>query len=238
MTEWCANLKGDEADLYELLALFRLPDLNIVQDERAYWLRSSTFAALTEAEDVLKQAREVIQYVNGAAKVYLPSYQPVEIGGIMRIDDQGRKHQYIFANSIVLRTVFGHPTLSIDGVPVPPPSLSKLELASSSAQKDESIAKALRIFSREHTWDNLYRVFEVVQSDVGNMMFDLSWVSKREVACFKRTANSAAALGDEARHGVEHTQPPTSPMSRSEAIEFVRKLLVAWLDQSSGFRGR
>lgn len=229
MTEWRANLKGQAADLYELLALFRSPDLNIVQDEQGYWLRSSTFTALTEAEDVLRQAREVIQYVNGAAKVYLPSYQPVEVGGIMRIDDQGRKHQYIFASSLVSRSVVGRPTLSIDGVPASLPPSSEPELASLYAQKDERAAKALRIFSREHTWDNLYRVFEVVQSDVGDMMFDLAWVSKKEVVRFKRTANSAGALGDEARHGVEYTQPPTNPMNRTEAVEFVRELLATWL---------
>ena len=38
-----------------------------------------------------------------------------------------------------------------------------------------------------------------------------------------------AALGDDARHGVEPTTPPTDPMSISEAREFITHLVEHWL---------
>lgn len=46
---------------------------------------------------------------------------------------------------------------------------------------------------------------------------------------FRHTMNSVAALGAEARHGVEQTTPPTDPMPTSQAREFIRDLLVQWI---------
>lgn len=229
MTEWLAGLKGQDVDLNKLTALFRSPDLNIRQEEHSYWLRSLSFSTLIEAQDVLSTARETVERVNGAASIFLPEYRPVDVGGITRIDQDGRNHQYIFPSSLNLQIVLGRPIVFVEGGSPPPSPPSEPELATLYAQTNPQVAKALRIFSREHTWDNLYKIFEIVQSDTGNTIFTRGWVSKKQASRFEHTANSVTAIGDAARHGVERHQPPHNPMTQTEAISFVRGLLAAWL---------
>jgi hypothetical protein len=50
-----------------------------------------------------------------------------------------------------------------------------------------------------------------------------------ELKRFDRTANSVAATGDKARHGVERTDPPSKQISLSHAREMIDRILIAWL---------
>jgi hypothetical protein len=57
------------------------------------------------------------------------------------------------------------------------------------------------------------------------------WVTNRQVDRFKRTANSQKAIGDKARHGKDPYEPPTEPLSLSEARALIDGLLKVWLDE-------
>jgi hypothetical protein len=46
---------------------------------------------------------------------------------------------------------------------------------------------------------------------------------------FKHMANSPGALGLNARHGPETTQPPSKPMNISEARLLINSITYAWL---------
>ena len=68
----------------------------------------------------------------------------------------------------------------------------------------------------------------MVKEDAGSSVND--WVSKAELKRFKRTANSVGAVGDEARHGKENTEPPPNPMALREAESLILKLVRDWLE--------
>lgn len=94
--------------------------------------------------------------------------------------------------------------------------------------RNDSVAKVLRLYANTPpTWNNLYRIFEVVEQDVGGRKYieQQGWATDKSLERFKRTANSVSAIGDEARHGKESTQPPSNPMTLPEAKSLIETIL-------------
>ena len=60
-------------------------------------------------------------------------------------------------------------------------------------------------------------------------MFDLGWVTKAAIDRFTQTANSAAAVGDDARHAHGRIPAPSKAMQLEEARELIRRLVQSWL---------
>jgi hypothetical protein len=98
-------------------------------------------------------------------------------------------------------------------------------------RQDLAVAKALRLRdASDLDWVDLYRIYEVIQKDVGHLMHQLGWASRNELNRFTRTANSVAAAGDKARHGVELTVPPRKPISLAHAQELIDRIMRGWLE--------
>src|SRR5215218_3849779 len=101
MTEWLVGLIGEPVDLQSLSELFDSQDLNVSEEEDDFYLRSSTFDALTDAESVRTQARELVQRINGAASVYLGSFEAVSLDDVVQIGDDGSRHHHMTLESKV-----------------------------------------------------------------------------------------------------------------------------------------
>ncbi len=98
------------------------------------------------------------------------------------------------------------------------------------ANTDQKAAKALRLLgTREQSWTELYKLYEIVHSDVGNKVFENGWATRNKIRLFTHTANSAGAVGDDARHAKEELAPPPSPMPLLEAQTLIRRLVMRWL---------
>ena len=82
-----------------------------------------------------------------------------------------------------------------------------------------------------HDWVGLYRLYEVIEADVGgeDKIVKAGWTTKKAIGRFTRTANSPDAIGDAARHGKQSGEPPPNPMDLSEAISLVKVILHNWL---------
>jgi hypothetical protein len=234
MTEWLVKLKGEELDLRDLPALLRSPDLSVIEEDGSYYLTSAEFNSLTDAGDVLRRAKRLIPLLNGAAKLWLGNFGALDIGAVARVGEEGKHHQFIFPESITLqgrgrlRAVADvTPGDSKESLPKPTVLQSWVEVAA----RDAKVEKALRIFgSRAHNWVNLYNVYEAIQSDVGlKKITDDGWATKTRIRLFKHTADSEAAVGDDARHGHQKDRPPKNPMSLSEAKALIETILRRWL---------
>ena len=117
-------------------------------------------------------------------------------------------------------------------VVIPPPPASKsIAAAVKSAMLDTKVNKALRLFGSARDWVDLYRVFEVIESDVGGEkgLVSRGWITRKLASLFTSTANNPAAIGDAARHGHSNQPPPARPMTLTEARELIRRLLESWL---------
>jgi len=231
MAEWLVRLTGHDLDLEALAREYSTSGISIIKDEHGYWLKSSEFASLNDAEKILTLANELLPIISGAGKVFLAGFQPLGTGHVVQISDDGVRHNFVFVTATVSsRASVSRQVTLASGIPAPQPQPPQdVEFASTVAQSEERVKKALIFFDRQHTWVNLYKVYELIRADVGDDMAAKGWTTKAEAGRFTQTANSVGAVGDEARHAVEHTQPPKKPMSLKEAEQFVRLLLANWI---------
>ncbi|MFC1453068.1 hypothetical protein ACFLSJ_06945 [Verrucomicrobiota bacterium] len=96
---------------------------------------------------------------------------------------------------------------------------------------DSNVDTALRILAqRQLTWSELYKLLESVQADQGSdYPITAGVTTEAQLRRFKHTANSMAAIGDDARHGPKSQQPPSTPMTMDDARDLLRSILKHWL---------
>ncbi len=216
MPKWTVNLIGDPADLEALAALgggversasdvvFRPEDLDHLTDARA-------------VEQVVAQRIEVLKgllrFMTGDKRV-----RTVTTGGLC-LEEDGKK-RYILATRPVDYEWHG----GIIGDP--------RAWVAAALRDPDKVGWAFQLFAGEPTPATLYKVFEVIQSDVGDEMATLGWTTNAEIRRFSRTIHSVYHLGPEARHGVQKHQrmPDDDVMPVREMRDFVRRLLERWLE--------
>lgn len=234
MANWMIELGGERFDLQELLRIKSLPDTEVREEDGRFYLTGSVFNSFIEARDVLNHARNALRIINGIAQLEIQNWENVEVIGVARNEDNGTRTQFIFPDPIRGRSrVSGNLTvIGADGVPKSTTQKDALESFLEIARKDSGVEKALRIYgSREHSWSNLYIIYEIIEADIGGktQIINRGWATSKRIELFKRTANSLTAAGDDARHGKENKQPPSSPMQLSQANEMIEHMLKEWL---------
>ncbi|MFJ7698951.1 hypothetical protein [Lysinibacillus fusiformis] len=85
------------------------------------------------------------------------------------------------------------------------------------------------LYSDYYTWITLYKVYELINRDVGNVK-NIGWITKKQRDRFTNTANNPAASGFGSRHAVSSTEPPSEPMDIDEAADFIKGLVDKWLN--------
>ena len=92
------------------------------------------------------------------------------------------------------------------------------------------VAWVLELFNREdpYTWVNMYRIYEVINSDKN--IVEAKWCNEKKRKRFTHTANNPKASGKEARHGIRKFDPPNVPMSLDDAKEMIDEIFNRWLD--------
>ncbi|MCI0560764.1 MAG: hypothetical protein MN733_19960, partial [Nitrososphaera sp.] len=198
-----------------------------------YFLESRKFETLTTPEEVSSLAKEILQILTGAVRLSLGGRTPLHVANIARLlPDNHREIFLTLSDTIHARTTMEVEIVKADGtieVVAPAdkvPGWVRLGLA------DAKVAKALRLLGAdEHDWVNLYRLYEVIEEDVGGLhqIANSGWSARTAIRRFKHTANSPGAVGDASRHGKESTSPPPDPMDIGEARALVELILHNWL---------
>ncbi|MBD0310580.1 MAG: hypothetical protein ICV80_21520, partial [Microcoleus sp. T1-bin1] len=143
------------------------------------------------------------------------------------VDEEGKRHRRV-ALSATINVDSSSFSLQLEGGQ---DIIRNLEFESwrKLAEEDEIVKNVFRqITEFEPNWINLYKVYEIVKKDAGKKKIE-QWIIKDKIRQFKHTANSQSAIGDDARHGVDHNDPPKEPMSLSEAKALIMTLLQKWL---------
>lgn len=227
--EWMVYIAGDDFDLRELSKSLTLPELCIIEEENLYYLKSTNFNQLKNADEVRNKAEEILSLINGASRLALGTRKPITMDSVVKITDDGREEKTYFEleKTVTMRDSVG---ATIDGREVhqadPIPDWIKV------AQSNKNVAKVLRLIGNfGYDWVNLYRIYEIIESDVGgsSKITQKGWATKKAIRRFKHTVDSVGAIGDPARHGMEETQPPKNPMIFSEAKSLIETILYNWL---------
>lgn len=212
MAEWRIQLSGDKFDLDELPRWFTSEELKVKEENGKYYLKSSELNLLTEASKVKEQAEKFLKFINGAGKIKDSKFKPVSIGRIEKAEANGRSMQYLFPESINGRSkVSGDLSVIKAGSSEEEQTTIRISYVESwvtLTSKDKNVAKVLSFFCKELNWQNLYKIWEVIEEEQGSKVFEKGWASEKKISDFTQTANSYLAIGDEARHGYEKIPIP------------------------------
>ena len=231
--KWEIQLSGDAQDLKDLVNSLRGDDLRIFERDGQYLLESSRFDDLSTSEAVRSLASDVLAVLSGAVRLSLGGRTPLTVANVAMVGPDGRRQVFILVSDTFYLRATAEVVIMGDNGAVEVhrpadevPDWVRLALA------DHKVAKAMRLFgSREHDWVSLYRLYEVIEEDVGgiNSIARHGWATRSSIRRFKHTANSPSATGDVSRHGREPADPPRDLMALSEARALVEVLLHNWL---------
>jgi len=229
MPKWLVRLKGERFDLEDLPKLLRSPEFRVIEENDSFYLESSEFNSLTLAEEIRERGRALIKLINGVSKFNRNNFLDISEDGIIRVEDDGKRHGYLFLEeSFKIRNKVSTRLTAIaaDGSEKGTTQPSTLESLLELAQKHNVVADALS-FYRDDTWISLYKAYEVIRDDVGgkHQIIKNGWSVKSKISRFTQTAQSRAALGDSARHASKKYIPPPQPMTLSEARALIKTIL-------------
>lgn len=232
---WEVPLTGDAADLQMLARSFTSGQFIISERGDSFVLASPEFEDLADAAKIRDRAAQFIVLLNGAARLGLETRMPVGIGGVYLQRPDGKRDAFVFLEPIAATARALPPSLTItrlDGSRETFHPADPVRDWVGLAAADEGVARVLELLAGGVCdWVNLYRIFEVVEADVGGVdnIASRGWASKTAIREFKHTANSPGALGKDARHGKETTQPPRKPMPLTEARTLILGIVNPWL---------
>lgn len=237
---WMVQLVGDVIDLSAIAQSLTNADINVSHDGRNYILSSDRFQPSDDAQTVRESAEHIVELLNGASCLVLDARQSIRVGAVFRHRDDGTREIYASPEPAVIRVRAISPTVKLthaDGTVDECHPADPITQWMPVAMSDDAVANVLRIVSSGTLdWVNLYRIFEIITADVGGLdaIANNDWATKASMKLFKRTANSPGALGLDARHGAESTQPPSKAMTISESRSLVNSIVLAWLRIKAG----
>jgi len=163
----------------------------------------------------------VLPLINGIGRVHDASYRPVCLADSV-INEDTLQTRHVFAEV----RMEGRSRLTIGG---DPPSATPLR---SKFDSDPVLMEAVMRIGKSdtHSWDDLYKVYEVLKDGAGgrDSLLQRIGLTKKELDRFTRTANHPAASGELARHARMREQPPADPLSLEEGRQFIREMLQRW----------
>jgi hypothetical protein len=217
---WCVEVSGGPEDWGLLDGLFVSAALTMSKKDEVIRVTSSDFEASSDYGLVRELAADKVASLNGLMTLLmLPPFKLERVG---EIDVSGafRGRPYLEARLTVARK------LSAEDWPA---YRQTLGLAYEIALQEPTVFLALRYLDcGQQDWVHLYKVYELVNSDVNIVANGLA--SKSEVRSFRHHANDPRATGKASRHAVPNSpDPPTAPMTIAAANLLMKQIVGRWL---------
>jgi len=223
--EWLAKLDGEIKEIEEIAGQLNLPEVNIIQQNEDFYIKSKDFKDLSE-EEIFKCVNDIIKRLKGLVKLLFNHSLDIRVDCLVKInDDFHRTYFKVISGGISLqgkieavggvqtnRGMFG--TLSHQ---------SDLQSGYVIAAKNEKVEEALQYFT-EPSWGNLYKVYEIIEMDIGKEM--QNYVSARKLEKFTMNAQKY-------RHASGRFCVPKKIMCEQEACQIIKTLLIKWMKSQS-----
>ena len=236
---WQVSVQGAISDLECLVRHFRTPPRVFRRGEAGlgFVYESDAFTRCTTPDEVLEAANQEFSVFSGVIKLARGSSDLLLCGGVYRRNAVGGREAFLRVHNAVHAHIADELALTfmeangnaVDAQSVPPMTVVLANLAFSERAVEKAFRLTVQADSR--SWVGLYRLFEVIEADIGGQTFLIArgWSTELALKRFKHSANSVSVGGDGARHGKEAGAPPKSPMSLAEASAYVDDIMKAWL---------
>jgi hypothetical protein len=231
---WLVPLSGHPFDLEDLRIYLDQNVAQVVKRSGEYFLLLPASVAGSNYQKVNEYSRIYIAQINGAMRVLIASYRPVELArsAYLCLNQSGEIIRQILPYGVAEERNKSFQLTALVG-DAPAEGLRKglaTRLLAKAANRPVAL-DALTIIGRSQpTWAELYIVYELVESSSKGQMFVAGWISKAEGTLFTRTANSYDILGTTGRHGKQTNTAPKTPMSYPDALQLIRTLVGRWFD--------
>ena len=236
---WRAQLSGDEFDLETLANHFNAGDPTVQKVGDVFLLGSALFYSISEPDEVTKAvavrdaAVELLELINGAAKIDSLSYRPVGLSGRIHREVDGDTNIHILA-SAEMRMRFQLTAVATGGTVLAIPPQAPAQQWVSTAASDGDVDEVLRLFGAQATigWGALFKVLEIIEHNVGGRPVVVShqWATSRRLSIFTGSADHPALSGREARHARLAGSTPTRSMTLDEGRALMQALFQQWFD--------
>lgn len=241
-TFWVTELAGHEFDLEDLEHWTRGNDFHVLKGAvkdlpDTYHLLLPVSLVGFDYKEVGPRIEQVMVTLNGIGAMLSKSYEGVRASRSMNtIDGTGQRRDAVVSpEGIHIRTKMGRVTAIAEGRAMAEPTKGMASEFLAEADGSDAVHDALLLIGRlKPTWSELYVAYELVETNDAGPMYGEGWVDKTQLALFKRTANSRTALGVQARHGEETTEPPVNPMGYEDALNLIRTLVNRWIKYRTG----
>jgi hypothetical protein len=228
---WVVRIEGVRPVLERLRDHLTAADLGIVELDGVFHLKSPRLAGLTEPDEIDRLARDMCQELEIAVLAATGFDTDINVKGFgHERSDGSAPMQYVNVQTISAGSYLIAPS---SAPPAAPPTESPEDRAFRLNRAHPNLAQAFRFLSGEPDWYRLYKAFELVRAANGKRvgLAQAGWASEAQQGRFTHTADSAAVLGDDARHAdVKGRHPPSNPMTLGEAQVFVADLVRRWSD--------
>ena len=230
--QWRVTVDGEATELSALVRDSEFPDCTFEKaDDGTLYLTSDRFERLSDQTEVLAEARNLVDMVNGALAVDWKGASPIRITGVYFVGDDGSVSAYVFPAAVQSLARAIGPTVSVEGSPPPGPSPHHRSIGA--GLDDPNVSEALGIFGRDRSWFGLSKVKEIIVDNVEGRLKDYEGVSGKKLGRFDHTANHQLAAGADARHARLHSDPPKNPMPHDEAVVLIQAALSGWIDDEA-----
>jgi hypothetical protein len=231
---WEVQITGPVHVLDELARVFVGQDQRVTKGADEFLLRSRTFEGMADASEVRNEAVRITAALSGLSRVLLQTETSLGVGSVVEVMRSGSRSVFVQLEGVAARGTVGLVSVVVTHVD------GKVEEHRPADPAPSWLARALENPAAAHalrlrdvgalSWTDLYRLWEVVVAGAGGkeQVVAKGWTTREALRRFHHSANSVSAAGDQARHGVEPTEPPANPMSLSEARDFVESLLRSW----------
>lgn len=222
---WSVELVGNQEFLRWLPTLLDGGPHRLEREADRFLLISESFESCQDAAAVHSLATQLITSLRGAALMTGMSLTEVGISSIREpLPNGGRAismsvSNFLSCSAQVVANGGGNGATSVDK--------ALFQKAMHLSTVDSPIYSIMEFMADSDSWDNLYKIYELLKSSFGGANNMAKVVSSTEINRFTHTVNSPDILGRKARHAVQKgTKPPPNPMHHAEAKEFIRRAFV------------
>lgn len=230
MAQNLIELIGEKIDIEDLLFALQTSEWEILNQDEKFYLTSKRVSNLTDYNEILSEGRSFLKILNGAAKVIDRDHKEVTTGSMITIEKNGNRSILVpLSGTIHIRSRI-RGILSTSNKDSDKEKSTQIENWLKVADEFPTVRDALYFFN-ELSWWNLYKIYEIIDFDLGGKQRIINLFDKKKLKLFTQTCQSRKAIGDLARHATPKYLPPKEELSINDAHKIIAQLFANWVNE-------